>query len=1110
MTPISRSLLCIVLVAAPAMAQDYGVQVEHPFRVVSKTPFEVTVIYTAPATPTRLNCELKRADNVVFDRQTADVAGQGRHTFTLTAPDIAQLSEFQAACWMGTDWRTPVGGIVHTPTIRVLSEGEHRRLVTMESSVPDELRRLGYTRSAAGTVAVFEGVTDPARKETDSIARGLADQGLTVVRLDAAAMANPYLVTPEYFNLLVLAHPRRFPASSVEVVAQFAERGGNLMVLGGPAFEKVVWPYANQWFSSDELSLALAQAGGQQVFWSFDGDLPAFSHAANKPTALSSIARETPGALGTAGCAHLAIRDLDGWDTFGADASESGFPEGHELTCFSARSTTGTSSMVVEWVEADGSRWMAVVPLFPEWTRYALPLSQFAYWHDSPTPGRGGVGDHLNPRNARRLGFGLAFTHTTTVARGDHDILIDEVATAPVPEDLRDFANGVQNAAVPQLQGVSPKYKTYPIASIERLDVVNADLWPDKPPVPESARGIHPRPKGTGIHKNRRWRFIPVIDAIGEHGKSSGAVAALILDSSAPYQGASMFSMPVEDPKFLADPRVLRGLAHVARRMMDGCFLYEGGSEFYAYQENEPVRLGAEVVNRGKGEADCRVVVTVVDDGGKELFRREEPVRCAAGADERFETTFEPRRLTGTDYSVRTELLRDGEVIDRLEHPLTVWRPSAEPSFITTRGGDFYLDGRKWYAHGVNYMPSSGVGEEDGPYFEFWLDPQPYDPDVIERDLSDIEDIGMNMVSVFIYRRSADSRNLWDLLTRCERHGIKVNLSLRPGTPMDFLWDQMRELIEKNRLAESDTVFAYDLAWEPFFGPYAGRSQWDGNWVEWIAARFGSVEAAEREWGMPVPRTAEGKVTGPSDGQLGADGDWRKMVAAYRRFVDDLSHAKYGEARRLVRSVDPDHLVSFRMTMAGDPGLWQGLMPFDFRGLSGAVDIMEPEGYGRIGDWERVKPGMFTVAYARAVAPETPLMWAEFGVHAWDTERMEVSQAGLDFQGKFYRDFYEMAFKSGANGTVCWWFPGGYRCGERSDYGILNPDRTWRPSTQAIHDWADRLKRERDIPRPEVRIEVSRDAYANGVSGIYESVGERFFSVVDEGRTPGLVWTDEP
>ena len=120
---------------------------------------------------------------------------------------------------------------------------------------------------------------------------------------------------------------------------------------------------------------------------------------------------------------------------------------------------------------------------------------------------------------------------------------------------------------------------------------------------------------------------------------------------------------------------------------------------------------------------------------------------------------------------------------------------------MTARDGDFYLGDEKWYPYGVNYMPSSECGIEDGAYFEYWLDPQPYDPVVTERDLQRIRQIGFNMVSVFVYYRSIESRNLLDLPRRCEKHGLKVNLSLRPGTPLDFQWPDIGEIITRYRLA---------------------------------------------------------------------------------------------------------------------------------------------------------------------------------------------------------------------------------------------------------------------------------------------------------------------
>jgi len=46
----------------------------------------------------------------------------------------------------------------------------------------------------------------------------------------------------------------------------------------------------------------------------------------------------------------------------------------------------------------------------------------------------------------------------------------------------------------------------------------------------------------------------------------------------------------------------------------------------------------------------------------------------------------------------------------------------------------------------------------------------------------------------------------------------------------------------------------------------------------------------------------------------------------------------------------------------------------------------------------------------------------------------------IAWTAKYYERFYKMALMAEASGTVCWWYPGGFRVGERSDYGLINPD----------------------------------------------------------------------
>jgi hypothetical protein len=375
-------------------------------------------------------------------------------------------------------------------------------------------------------------------------------------------------------------------------------------------------------------------------------------------------------------------------------------------------------------------------------------------------------------------------------------------------------------------------------------------------------------------------------------------------------------------------------------------------------------------------------------DGRQGLFVQTWQTNLAAGATMAVERSWKPAVWPAQGCRVTVELLQSGNVVDRLAHDLNVWRPKAKPEFVTITNGEFRLNSKLWKAHGVNYLPSTGIGVSSD-YFEHWVGRGAYDPEVIQRDLERIKDMGLNSVSAFIYYRSLKAQHLLDFLRRCERLEIKVNLSLRPGTPMYFRWEEMKALIEHYRLAQNDTVFAYDLAWEPsHYDRSYQQKNYQAPWQRWVIAKYGSLANAEAAWKFTAPRQGQA-LDVPASDHLFKDGPWRLMAIDYRTFLDAWLHQHYAEARKLVETIDPNHPVSFRMQFAGDPThIAPGLLPYDFYGLRRAVDIWEPEAYGRIGDWERVKPGHFTAAYARLCNPALPVLWAEMGNSVWDMQTM--------------------------------------------------------------------------------------------------------------------------
>jgi len=923
----------------------------------------------------------------------------------------------------------------------------------------------------------------------------LGEAGYAVERVDAAGVCGDL----SGLDLLVLPDGSTLPVDSVGPIEAYLRGGGDVIALNAPLWRTLLIEVEGKWLSREEYARANAAELPENVLFDFaPGSTDGWVRSTDEPGAEAMYETVAGGPGPGRRSLHVRLSEYRGWDTFGPEAIERPFPEGHTLTVFAAKGGADTHALSVEWREKDNCRWIATVPLTTEWRQYVLAPEDFKFWESDPARRK----DTFRPQNAATVRVGLALTHTGPGGLSQA-YWLSGFGTSPMTAER---ARLLAEPQIPKLDGLAPGYKFFDSTGVAEL-VGAANGGVDLPGA-AAVRSVHPRPTGGGFDKGRGWRWIPLVEARSTAGEWRGAPGALMAHAGGNWKGGQWASFGVEGPEWYRSRAAMNMLGGVAGRMRRGLYIVDGGGNFYTYFEEQEPRVGLRVANLAAREqrATARVVVTPTKGGGgKPVFVKEWPVAVEPGSETRVEAVWRPDRWHDKGYLVRAELLQDGRVIDSVSHEIHVWRPKKKKRFVTVENGDFVLDGERWRAHGVNYMPSTGVATEDHAYFEYWLGARPYDPVVIDRDLDHIVDMGLNSVSIFLYRRSMESQNLLDLLRRLEERGLKANLSLRPGTPVDFEWDSVREMIEYYRLAENDTVFAYDLAWEPMWMFQKDRRRWDADWEAWVVERYGSIENAERDWGWPIPRDEAGAVTNPPTEHTDEDGEWRGMVAAYRRFLDTLLYKYYSRARRLVRSVDSNHLVSFRMTEAGNPTMsWRGVMPYDFPYLAAAVDIFEPEAYGRIGDWERVKPGWFEYEYARWAGPELPVMWAEAGVSAWDLGPMRSTEEKLAFQGEYFGHVYRMLIASGADGIFWWWYPGGFRANERSDYGIINADGSDRPVTRAIREHAKAFVNGPAAREIDYWIEIDRDRRADGVPGIYKLAGDEFWEAIEAGRAPGL------
>ena len=144
---------------------------------------------------------------------------------------------------------------------------------------------------------------------------------------------------------------------------------------------------------------------------------------------------------------------------------------------------------------------------------------------------------------------------------------------------------------------------------------------------------------------------------------------------------------------------------------------------------------------------------------------------------------------------------------------------------------------------------------------------------------------------------------------------------------------------------------------------------------------------------------------------------------------------------------------------------------------------------------------MFTAVYARYANPDNVVKWMEFGKSIWTGSNFTPNTKNKEFQAEYYRRFFDMLMAGHSTGMFCWWYFGGYRIGENSDFGIVDPDGGIRPVTRVISEYSPKFLNQPPQKTPDVILKIDRDLHSDGLRSVYRGVEEALFQAIDEGKT---------
>ncbi|MCQ2425651.1 MAG: DUF4350 domain-containing protein [Lachnospiraceae bacterium] len=948
----------------------------------------------------------------------------------------------------------------------------------------------------------------------DALAETLKTHGVDLVRGDWS-MPPEEIFSAGTADLVIIEDASRTPAGTAEALTSFLHAGGRLLTLGGPAFTETVCRTDGEWISrSGYLKKYVSALSGDSRFRILDtSDQTAVSSLRRTSNSPDNALTETVGDFGLAECkAELCVdvASLVRWEMLRCDFTNP--KKGLNAIGFFAKGDrkTQTNSLYIEVSDSD-TRWFALVDVTGDWAYYMLSETDFRYWSGNAEKKT----QTLDMDDVKSFSIGFSFD-ARPIPPGHH------VYSFAEPELFRADASVLPDV-FPVIDCLTPAYEWYPVTNAASLTVCDSDTQPflseKELKVPSELVSCIPGRQGKGFESGRAARFIPLIGITDEKGLHSGYAAWINVfsgetENNGEIEGSVIGSFGAVSDDFY-DAAGLSAVAETAKALLNPVFLVEGGmtENIYVASDVRTVRFGGSCVDITKSGVDAAVTAALFGEDGRELAKVSASGRDLKAAVNRIQTVSGVCEIDGAcPVRAVTELTAEGKVIDRIVHNVKYWapKPVSERKYVTVEDGCFRRGGKIVNFFGVNYMPSYGSGEPVPKNFEKYVSDPAYDRDVIHNDLLHVRDIGFNAVSVFVYVDTIrETNNILDLITQCEELGIFVDLSIRPHAyPMShFSGEEVEELIKKLHFDEIDNIIAYDIAWEPKLGVNVEgslRAGWDEDWRRWIDMQYGSAAHAEELWGVKAPRDAAGNLVSVPDTLLeGEAAPTAPMVAAYRRFVDDQVAKIFNEKLSYMRSFDPNHLFSFRMSVAGSPAIEPSKYTYDFQSLASTIDFMAPEGYmvnlcgaGQV---------LFANAYARYTNPGKPVVWKEYGAHVWSGSNFGDHHVSLARQADFYSVFLDAAFKSCTSALYCWFYAAGYRLREKTDFGVLNPDGSDRPGTAYLREYAPKFISQGKRRAAEVLIEVERDDHPSSLKGMNAAVGSRLAAAYENGQIAAFV-----
>jgi len=430
-----------------------------------------------------------------------------------------------------------------------------------------------------------------------------------------------------------------------------------------------------------------------------------------------------------------------------------------------------------------------------------------------------------------------------------------------------------------------------------------------------------------------RSRLIPLLETRDEFGRFRGNAGSLMINTLPPYRGSIWAYFGIDNRDIFSAPDGVKLFLSVVNGMKRGQFLHDLHTSYACYRQGEEVSLQVNASDLGKASASDKILITISDESGRIVFTSDTDVVLGAGETKEVTMSWRPTHFDDDFYTIKADLIRGDEVTDTLRAGFYVWNEDT-----LHRGMDLTYSG--------NYLRDSGkprfmLGSE--PFYSLNTTAGVTALD-IERDFTQLADLGLHVARVFTYSDSEVKRRFADaLVMAAQRH--RVNFFLTGVAPIrGYLEhpDEVRPLATANGQRYRGVLgMMLDFENEPNSGAEYQPMR-DARFNDYLKKVYGTTDALRAAWGDELGSDEEiGRI---KMGWMTADWTSIRSRDIYRFIISEGSRWT-SEIAGAVKAEDPSRLCSVGYLQGG--GNW---MTMDPAATSDGLDFINRHWYGNISD----------------------------------------------------------------------------------------------------------------------------------------------------------------